>query len=347
MSNIIINGTSMPFVGVKEIYSVLEINDTKIPQNQLNNDNNNVFKNQIKWFLYVLDRGNWRLAKGNEKIGQKVDFTFTQTSLKWKEMKIIVHAYGQKAMIDIKPQKASQGKILHVDLLDYNYNIPTKPFVYGDWIIARVHCVDMEFLPVKVILWEDDGDKAKQNTTNVKIEIKQADVLNGKADVAFYLDPSNAWLANAKLAPRDKNEGEFHEYYVTAEIFEKVSKRVPSKNANVPNPDYKTEVKTPAPKQPTTETKKQTPAEQKEPSKEAKGLAKSEKKIHDYHEQKVVVNSTVFINPLIEKINSIMMINVNPNWWENKDCICKDSDLVWGNKINCDERKKLKKFQKI
>ena len=315
MSSLKINGTSMPVVGVKEIYSVLHITDSKIPQNQLYNDNSSVFENQIKWFIYVLDRGNWRLAKGNEKTGETVDFTFTQTSLKWKEMKMIVHAYGQKAMIDIKPQKASQGKILYVELLDKNYTIPTRPFAYGDWIIARVHCVDMERFPLTVTLWEDDGNKTRQNTTNVKIETKKGAVINGTADVAFYLNPSHMWLANAKLAPGDKNEGEFHEYYVTAEIFEKVSKRTPSKNANIPNPDYKPEI----PKQPI-------PAEQKGPSKkETKGIAKSDKKVHDYHEQKVAVKKEVWKDPFIETINSLMTVNVGDSWWKKEDaCGCNN-----------------------
>jgi len=333
MSNLKINGTSMPVVGVKEIYSVLHITDSKIPQNQLYNDNSSVFENQIKWFIYVLDRGKWRLAKGNEKTGETVDFTFTQTSLKWKEMKMIVHAYGRKAMIDIKPQKASQGKILYVELLDKNYKIPTRPFAYGDWIIARVHCVDMELLPVKVILWEDDGGKTRQNTTNVKIESKKGDIINGTADVAFYLNPSHMWLANAKLAPGDKNEGEFHEYYVTAEIFEKVSKRTPSKNANVPNPDYKPEI----PKQPI-------PAEQKGPSKkETKGIAKSDKKVHDYHEQKVAVKKEVWKDPFIETINSLMTVNVDDLWGSKKtgNCVCKENNFYWSDKLTCDERKKV------
>ncbi len=224
---------------------------------------------------------------------------------------MLVEANGEKAVLDIKTEKATQEKILHVDLLDNNYNKPTRPFAYGDWIIARVHCVDMELLPVKVTLWEDDGDKTKQNTTNVRIESKISDILNGIAYAKFYLNPSHAWLANAKLAKGDKNEGEFHEYYVTAEIFEKISKRVPSKNANVPNPDYKPEA--PAPK-------KQTPAEKKGPSKkEEKGIAKSDKNVHDYHETKVSVKNEISTNPVWEKINSMMTVNMDPDWWKKKE----------------------------
>lgn len=336
-----ITGNQNPIVGVTEFYSVLQSKNSVLPQNQtVKNQNNNLFDNEIKWFIYVLDRGIWRLAKGNEKIGAKVDFTFTEKSLKRKEMKMIVHAYGQKAIIDIKPQKASQAKILLVDLLDNNLKTPTKPFAYGEWIIARVSCVDMEMSPLTVTLWEDDGDKIKQNTGNVKIEVKKGHVLNGIADVAFYLDPSHAWLANAKLAKGDIDEGKFHEYYVTAEIFEKVSKRVPSKNANVPNPDYPPE----EPKQPI-------PAEQKGPSKkDEKGIAKSENKVHDYHEQKVVVEPIVRLDLGMEVINSMMMVDTGDDkWWEKKEnCVCKEYDLVWGGhqNINCDFKRKVIEISK-
>ncbi|SHH85037.1 N-acetylmuramoyl-L-alanine amidase, partial [Flavobacterium johnsoniae] len=154
------------------------------------------------------------------------------------------------------------------------------------------------------------------------------------ADVAFYLDPSHKWLANAKLAPGDENEGEFHEYYVTAEIFEKVSKRIASKNTNVPNPDYKKEP----------EAKKQTPAEQKGPSKkETKKIAPSDKKVQDYHEQKIVVKNEISKNPVWEKINSLMMVDVGDSIWSQKKeaCVCKEYDLIWGNKVTCEFRKKV------
>jgi hypothetical protein len=325
MSKLKIEGNSTPVIGVKETYTVSEVQDFLLPSAKTAN---NAFTNEIKWFLYVLDRGNWRLAKGNEKTGETSDFTFTQKSLKWKEMKLIVHAYGQKAMIEIKPQKASEGKILFVELLDNNLKIPSRPFAYGDWIVARVHCVDMEFLPVKVILWEDDGGKTKQNTSNLKIDVKEGDILNGKADVAFYLNPSHAWLADAKLAPGDKNEGEFHEYYVTAEIFEKVSKRVPSKNTNVPNQDYKPAGSLPGPK-------KQTPAEKKGPSKkETKKIAVSDKKVNDYHEQKVAVKKEIWKDPFIEKINSLLTVNIGGVWGDKKQVLVFVRKIIFIGVIN-------------
>ncbi|MBS7231159.1 hypothetical protein KHA90_08985 [Flavobacterium psychroterrae] len=70
-----------------------------------------------------------------------------------------------------------------------------------------------------------------------------------------------------------------HEYYVTAEIFEKNPTRIASANTNVKNPDYKPEAK------------KQTPAQQKGPSKkEEKGIFDSASDVlHDYYETSVSV----------------------------------------------------------
>ncbi|MDR7371312.1 glycoside hydrolase family 104 protein [Flavobacterium aquidurense] len=311
MPEIKIKGNLTPEVGVIETYTVEQVHDMPLPHSGAGHHTEPTpFDQEIKWFIYVLDNGNWRLSKGNEKRGTTVDYNFTQNSLRWKEMRMIVHAYGEKAMIAIKPEKASQGKILHVDLLDDNLKKPTRPFAYNDWIVARVYCVDMERFPLMVTLWEDDGEKNQQNTANIKIDAKKGAVIGGIADVKFRLDPAHKWLANARLAKGDKNEGEFHEYYVTAEIFEKVSKRVPSKNANVPNPDYKLE----KPKQPT-------PAEQKGLSKkQEKGIAKSDQKVHDYHEQKVAVKNEISTNPVWEKINSLMTVNVGGDkWWEKKE----------------------------
>ena len=315
MAKLKIFGKANPVVGTKEFYSINDFFENSA-STQLKQPNfQTISDDQVKWSIWVLYGKNWKKVTENNKTGLTVPYTFSQKSLTRKGIRMLVEANGEKAVLDIVTQKASQGKILHVDLLDNNYNKPARPFAYGDWIIARVHCVDMELMPVKITLWEDDGDKAKQNSTNVKIEIKKGDVLNGKADVAFYLDPSHKWLANAKLAPGDENEGEFHEYYVTAEIFEKVSKRIASKNTNVPNPDYKKEP----------EAKKQTPAEQKGPSKkETKKIAPSDKKVQDYHEQKIAVKNEISKNPVWEKINSFMMVGGEDSIWNknHKDRVC-------------------------
>ncbi|WP_409416328.1 glycoside hydrolase family 104 protein [Flavobacterium sp. PS2] len=322
MSNLKIFGNPNPVVGVKEYYSINDFfGDSSSKQNILP-EYQVASNDQVKWSVWIFDKGSWRKTKENNKTGITVDYIFYQKSLIREGIKLSVEVNGEKAIFDIKPLRASQAKIVHVDLLNANLSKPTKPFVYGDWIVARVHCVGMDRFSIKATLWEDDGGKTKQNTTNVRIQEKIGNVLNGIADVSFYLDPSNAWLANMKLAEGDTNEGEYHEYYVTAEFLERKLKRVPSLNTNVPNPDYKPEV-----------VIKQTPAEKKGPSKkEEKGINKSENKVYDYHEAKVAIKPTTDFNPVWEKINSLMKVNTDNNWWkkkeEKKNGICESEARV-------------------
>jgi hypothetical protein len=339
MSNFKIIGNPSPVVGVKQFYSINELfgnsTGTQFTQPQFQAPSNE----QVKWNVWIIDKGSWRVAHGNEKTGATMDITFHQSSLTRKAIKLGVEVNGEKAFIDIEPKRAEQAKIVRVELLDSNLKKPARPFVYGDWIVARVYCVEMERFPLTVTLWEDDGGKTKQNTTNIPIQVKKGDILNGKADIAFFLNPSHAWLANAKLAPKDKNEGTTHEYYVTAEIFEKKSKRVPSLNTDVANPGYK-----PAP-----EPKKQTPAEKKGPSKkEEKKIAESENKVHDYNETKVSVKTKSIFDPVRETYNSLMTVDMD-DWWEKDEkgvCVCKDYDLIWGNKVSCEFRKKVVEIAK-
>lgn len=313
MSKLKITGNSNPIVGELEKYSVDDFfQKFNLHQNTISeNHSSNVFDNQIKWSIWILDKGSWRKTKENDKTGATVNYTFHQKSLTRKGIKMLVEANGEKDILDITPKPANQAKIIKVDLLDADFSKPTRPFAYGDSVIARVHCVDMERFPLLVTLWEDDSAGAGHNKANTFIKSQKGTVLNGKADVEFYLDPSISWLANARLAPGDKNEGANHEYYLTAEVFEKIPiKRVASSNTNVPNPDYKTEITKPKPP---------IPASQKEPSKkDKKEINKSEQKVHDYHEQKVTVQNKIVFNPM-NPINSLMTVNMDPNWWMKKD----------------------------
>ena len=322
MSKLKITGNSNPIVGELEKYSVDDFfQKFNLHQNTISeNHSSNVFDNQIKWSIWILDKGSWRKTKENDKTGATVNYTFHQKSLTRKGIKMLVEANGEKDILDITPKPANQAKIIKVDLLDADFSKPTRPFAYGDSVIARVHCVDMERFPLLVTLWEDDSPGAGHNKANTFIKSQKGTVLNGKADVEFYLDPSISWLANARLAQGDKNEGANHEYYVTAEVFEKVPiKKVASSNTNVPNPDYKPEITKPKPP---------SPASQKEPSKkDKKEINKSEQKVHDYHEQKVTVQNKIVFNP-INPINSLMKVNMDPNWWKKKEENCGEKYCI-------------------
>ncbi|GEM_PF-521483 len=321
MAKLKIYGKSDPSVGIKEYYSIYDLFGNSAPVQFTEPNFHNIPDDQIKWSIWTLLGGSWIKTEENNKTGATVEYTFSPKSLKRKGIRMLVDINGEKAVLDIKTKQAVESKIMFVELLDINKKKPTQLFSYGQTIVARVHCVNMEKFPIYVTLWEDDGGKGKENATDIKIDEKKGNILDGIVDVEFYLDPARAWLANIKPDANASNEGAFHEYYVTAEFYKKVSK--PSNNVNVINSDYKNDpyAQKPAPKQQEPETKKetQTPAEKKGPSqKEQKGIAKSDRKAYDYAEKKVAVNTTVSFDPTQNFIESMMKVGSKDSIW-NKD----------------------------
>lgn len=327
MEKLKIYGKSEPSVGVKEYYSIYDLFGSSAPAQFTGPNFQNVPDDQIKWSMWVFDGQRWIKKTSNNKTGATVDYTFFQQSLKRKGIRMLVDINGEKAVLDIKTKQAVESKIMFVELLDSNKKKPTQLFKYGQTIIARVHCVNMEKFPISVTLWEDDGGKGKENATNIKIDEQKGNVLDGIVDIEFYLDPAKAWLANVKPDANALSEGAFHEYYVTAEFYKKVSK--PSKSVDVINPDYKDDpyAQNPAPKKSETEAKKQTqtPAEKKGPSKkEQKGITKSDKKAYDYAENKVAVETTVSFDPTQKFIDSMMAVDIGDSIWNHKKDGCQN-----------------------
>ncbi|PBI82733.1 hypothetical protein BSF41_47310 [Flavobacterium sp. ACN2] len=335
MSKVKIYGNPDPVIGIKEYYSIHDFFGSSSPSKFMEPLENTPDEN-IKWSVWILLGDTWTKMAKNNKTGATVEYTFTQTSLARKGIRMLVDANGEKAVLDIKTKSNAESKILHVEILDNLGKKPTKLFSYGETITARVHCLNMEKFRINVTLWENDG--GKKDLSDISIETKEADVLNGKADVKFTFDTSKVWLANAKTAPGESNEGAFHEYYVTAEFYKKVSK--PTQDINVINPDYKVDIlsKTSASKPSETETQKTSPVEQKGPSKkETRGIAKKDEKAHDYHEQKIDVKPTANYDPQQEFINSLLMVNVGDSMWNQKKGSC----------LNCDKDITLDDIKKI
>lgn len=350
MAKLKIYGKPEPAVGVKEYYSIHDLFGSSTSPQFIEPNFQNIPEDQIKWSIWILLGGSWVKIEENNKTGSTVEYTFSPKSLKRKGIRMLLDINGEKAVLDIRTKQAVESKIMFVELLDSNKKKPTQLFKYGQTIIARVHCVNMEKFPVSVTLWEDDGGKGKENAADLKVDEKKGNVLDGIVDVEFYLDPAKVWLANVKPDANALSEGAFHEYYVTAEFYNKVSK--PSNNVDVINPDYKDDpyAQIPAPTKSDTETKKQTqtPAEKKGPSKkETKGITTSDKKAYDYAEEKVSVETSVSFNPTQKFIDSMMALDIGDSIWNQKKCVCKDYDLVWGNKISCNERKKVSEVSKI
>ncbi|ELY2018378.1 hypothetical protein SL053_002299, partial [Flavobacterium psychrophilum] len=123
----------------------------------------------------------------------------------------------------VKPKKASEPKIVKVELLDSQGEKPTKPLSYGQTVIVKVHCTEHEYGMVNVTLWEDDAKGKGHNKINEKnfAQTKQAEVKRGIAETKFVLSPSFAKMAEAQKAKGSSSEGTTHEYYVTATIKDK------------------------------------------------------------------------------------------------------------------------------
>ena len=109
-------GNLTPEVGVAEKYTVKKVPEafdteplTLIPDHT---------DAEIKWNIYVLDANVWRLAKVKEKKGESVEYKFSEISPKFKDIAMIVEAYGKETMIHIKPQPTSKPKITSIELLD-------------------------------------------------------------------------------------------------------------------------------------------------------------------------------------------------------------------------------------
>src|SRR6218665_59024 len=341
MSKVKIYGNANPMVGTKEYYSIHDFFGSSASSNFIE-PLQNIADENIKWSVWILLGNEWVKMTKNNKTGATVDYTFTQPSLKRKGIRMLVDANGEKAVLDIKTKENAESKILNVEILDSSGKKPTKLFSYGETITARVHCLNMEKFRINVTLWENDG--GKKDLSDISIETKEANVLNGIADVKFTFDPSKVWLANEKTAPNEPNEGAFHEYYVTAEFYKKISK--PTQDINVINPDYKVDIlsKTSSSKTSEKESKKTSPAQQKGPSKkETRGIAKVDRKAHDYQEQKVDVKKEIWKDPFIEKINSYLTVNIGGYWGDKSkgNCVCKENNFYWSNKLSCDERKKV------
>ncbi len=321
MSDLKISGNVNPVVGKEESYT---INSTPVSlfSGQIHSPASSPFSQQVDWSLYILENGKWNKTDKNDKKGEKVPYTFTQVSLKRKGIKIVAKVGNDEASLIIKPQRPIERKIIDVELCDALGNKATKPFAYGQTVMARVHCLNLDYCKVHVTLWEDDASGAGHSNINKrnKAITLSGEIVNGIAEVKFKLQPDFAKMADAVKAKGDKNEGKTHEYYVTAEIFNQ--KTESSNNINV-NRD----------KAPTTPENK-TPAETK---------LQSEKK----------VNVWPFIQPdAMDFVSSLAKIFVPDEKKavekkeENGACVCKDYNLIWGNKVSCDFRIKVVEISK-
>lgn len=359
MSNFKIIGTPNPEIGKEVIYKISTSNlPVGILPAQTNPFGSNPFTEQVKWSIYILESGKWILKEKNNKTGPTANYTFTEISLKRKGIRIVARLGEEKSTLDIKPHDTIERKIVKVELCDALGNLQTKPFAYNQTVLAKVHCLNLDNCTVHVTLWEDDapGKGHSEINKNNKAITKTELVANGIAEVKFRLVPDFAKIADAKLAKGDKSEGKTHEYYVTAEVFRQETKS--SNNINVINPnDTKSAdtkaVPTPVSKKPVSQQKpvpKSTaPASKKGPSKKEEKKVKetSSGSLFDWGESLLKAVPDILPSPS-EIANSVAKLFMPDGKKDgNKEtCKCKEYDLIWGNKVSCDFRKKVVEISK-
>lgn len=239
MSNFKIVGNANPTLGQKEMYSFADIFSVNLPTNNTVINNPLFPEDKVNWYIKQLVGGNWIVKENTKKTGNEVPYTFTEATLEYDDLKIVAEKNGQEVSMKIKPKKSLERKIVTVTFLDENWNPPKRRFAYGDKIIARIHCVNLDGCHGKIVLYEDD-EPYNVNTDynrNNKFTTVPIFIEDGKAEAHFILNPNFAKLSNA-FGDNDngKQEGEFHEYYVTVEIFNQ--KPFESQNIEVRNPDY-------------------------------------------------------------------------------------------------------------
>jgi len=321
MSNFKIVGNANPTVGQKEMYSVADTFSVNMPTANTVTNNPLFPEAKVNWSMQQLVGGNWIVKENTKKTGNEVPYTFTEATLEYDDLKIVAEKNGQEVSIKIKPKKSLERKIVTVTFLDENWNPPTRRFAYGDKIIARIHCVNLDGCHGKIVLYEDD-EPYNVNTDynrNNKFTTVPIFIEDGKAEAHFILNPNFAKLANSSGDKDHGNqEGEFHEYYITVEIFNQ--KPFESQNIEVQNPDYN------------------------DPQILRKNFHNNSPV--NYYETKVEVLAQIReIGDSIREItNKALMVDSNhENWWTKKEdtCVCKGYDLSWGNKFTCEERKKV------
>ncbi|TWP29260.1 LysM peptidoglycan-binding domain-containing protein [Apibacter muscae] len=223
---------------------------------------------KIIWLFFV-DEGteNWRqLRLEKEKTGQEFSIVFKNQKLKAKKIRMEAYVQWSKereklAEFFMALDGQDVPEIKELTLLDANRNKIKRKVSYSETIFARALCTGMEGETLYFSLWEDDAKGAGHSEENKDnfIETKTAIVTDGKAEVAFrLLYATMAPIANRKVPVGQKNEGAYHEYYVTATRYEKTEGEKASENIDVKNPDYTPPPPKPKPKPKATPKKETT-----------------------------------------------------------------------------------------
>ncbi|SUV53256.1 hypothetical protein [Bergeyella zoohelcum] len=255
-----INGNPNPTVGKDEYYTLV---DYSLGLAYLD------VSSKYIWRIKKKVRGMWKdITKEPPKTGISVPFKFGEAVIGaeftievYKETKNIftqkneTHKMGEIIVI---PKSSKAPKITKVVLFNRGARDINKAS-YTDRLIARAYCVGMFNQTIDFHLWEDDaaggGHHAGINKNNRSNRVYSAKVnRDGIAEVEISLSADQRVLrqiANRMMMSGDKDEGKYHEFYVTASYEGKILK-ANERNVAVENPDYKQKPKEYTPKFPAT-----------------------------------------------------------------------------------------------
>ncbi|SDQ16916.1 L,D-transpeptidase catalytic domain [Chryseobacterium soldanellicola] len=330
-----IAGNTSPKVGVETLYAIAEwYPDTPILERN---------PAAVTWELFrKRDNGKFT-STGIKKVGVN-SFTFGEKSWRYTyRLEAYLHTpEGKEPMsLIINPQ---QNKVPGISKVELHYADDAKgnTFSFLEKVVAKAHCVNLANEELLFTLWEDDAKGKGHDPKNLLVASKTAKVKmsNGIATAEFTLTEGLM-----KKAMRGEHDGQL-EFYVTVEYFK--NKKHESENVTITHPLYG---KSQEPKHTTAQKNsvshqpkaKGSPAEQKPKSKkEEKGFIDKMKELFDFSESEKAT-ATKDKEPTQNRsvTNSPVKIKKNDNEKDNKNCVCKEYDLIWGNKVSCEFRKKV------
>ena len=322
----VISGSKSPVIGEKNIYnivswypatSVLEQDPTK-----------------VTWELFKKRSSGKLTTTNNKKLGRS-DFTFGESAA-GHTYRLEAYRYRPEGGgLVITPQPAKIPKINKVELF-YVDDTKGTTFSFMEKLRARANCTNMLGKELVFTLWEDDAAGAGHNEKNMPIATQKSRVnANGLAAVDFSL--STALMLKASRGEQDSKL----EFYVTVEYYK--NRKHATNNVNVNN----TYPQIPATNKPATKTKaKGSPAESKPASKkEEKGIMEtiSDKagELWDYAESVGTAIKDKLPTFSLPDGKSTTVVKKTEVKKPASKCECEQYDLIWGNKVNCDFRKKV------
>ncbi|WP_449388389.1 hypothetical protein [Chryseobacterium lineare] len=325
----VVSGNISPVVGEKQIYHIIDwYPDT--PKAERNPAN-------VTWELFR-KRSNGKFTTTHIKKKGDSSFTFGEASLgnTYRLEGYLHQPEGGGLIITPKPNKIPQiGKVE----LFYVDDTKGSTFSFMEKLRARAYCINMFNKELVFTLWEDDSKGTGHSESNKAIDVQKARVNeNGVAVAEFML--TKALMKKAIQGEADSKQLEF---YVTVEYYK--NKKHATENAEIDNPYAK--YYNPKPYEPPVIPKaKGSPAEQKPKSKkEEKGIldAVTDKLIDlwDWKESKGTVTKDKVPTVQKQEGRSVVVVKEQETPKTNHNCVCKSYDLIWGEKVSCEFRKKV------